>query len=312
MRFIVTAALCLLAKSPACASELVRGDFASDLVPHPMPYAVLLPDGYRDGPPLPLLVYLHGASGNREDLAAEKSLIDGEWKAGRLPRMVIVMPSAAPFGFYMDFKDGSAKWETLIAGPFRQFIQQTYNASSDPKKNLLMGGSMGGEGTLRIGLKFPDRFAAIAALEPGVQPAFHWRDVTPRMRYWISDAQYQAAYGRPFDATYWEANSPVNLAIKNRQKILTSGLKIYLDVGDEDSLYLYDGVEFFHRLLWDEGVKHEYHLVNGGDHVGRSNPRRDVEALEFLGRVLEPAGPDPAVEQFRALLAPAKKSAGIQ
>jgi hypothetical protein len=52
--------------------------------------------------------------------------------------------------------------------------------------------------------------------------------------------------------------------------------------------------------------------VNGGDHVGRSNPRRDVEALEFLGRVLEPAGPDPAVEQFRALLAPAKKSAGIQ
>jgi len=44
----------------------------------------------------------------------------------------------------MDFKDRSEKWESLITGPLRTFVQKTYNASSDPKKNLLMGASMGG------------------------------------------------------------------------------------------------------------------------------------------------------------------------
>jgi hypothetical protein len=42
----------LFASVPACASELVLGDFKTDLIPHPVPYAVLLPDGYKDGAPL--------------------------------------------------------------------------------------------------------------------------------------------------------------------------------------------------------------------------------------------------------------------
>lgn len=308
---LVTTLLSVAVLSAAGASEIVRGEFKSDLVPQPTPYAVLLPDGYREGPPLPLLVMLHGAHQDREFLATQKDLIDAEWKTGRLRKMVIAMPSAAPFGFYMDTRDGNQKWETLIAGPFRRYIQETYNASIAPKENLLMGGSMGGEGTLRIGLKYPERFAAIAALEPGLQPVFHWSDVTPRMRYWITDAQYEAVYGKPFDVRYWEANSPVTLAKQNRDRILSSGLKIYLDVGDDDSLFLYDGVEFFHRLLWDEGIKHEYHLVDGADHVGRSLSRRGVEALEFLSRALEPVAADPDADAFRSFLAPMRKQAGI-
>jgi hypothetical protein len=40
---------------------------------------------------------------------------------------------------------------------------------------------------------------------------------------------------------------------------------------------------------------------------------RSVEALEFLARCLNPAGPDPAVENARkTIIAPAKKKYGIK
>jgi S-formylglutathione hydrolase len=64
-------------------------------------------------------------------------------------------------------------------------------------------------------------------------------------------------------------------------------MKIYFEVGDADSLGLYRGGEFLHRLLLDKGVKHEYRLVHGADHNDTSIPARLSDAMQFLGRVLE-------------------------
>ena len=76
---------------------------------------------------------------------------------------------------------------------------------------------------------------------------------------------------------------------------------------------LHEGTEFLHRVLWDNGIAHEYHLVHGADHVGRTLRPRSIEALEFLARVLDPPGPDPAAEQIRKqLIEPAKKKYGIK
>src|SRR5450631_416433 len=112
----------LLACLPSCASELVLGVFKTNLIPHPVPYAVLLPDGYKDGPPLPMMMYLHGGGGSRDQLVGARPLSDDEWKSGQLPKMIIATITAGPACFYMDFRDGSEKWESLITGPFRTFI----------------------------------------------------------------------------------------------------------------------------------------------------------------------------------------------
>jgi S-formylglutathione hydrolase len=305
--------VCLLfASLPACASELVLGDFKTDLIPHPVPYAVLLPDGYKDGPPLPMLMMLHGAGGSRDQLGQRKDLFDNEWKSGRLPKMVVATITAGPICFYMDFKDGTEKWETLVVGTFREFIHKTYNTSSDPKKNVLMGVSMGGEGTLRLGLKHPESFAAIAALEPGLQPILYWKEMTPRMHFWIDDQDLEVAFGKPVDAAYWEANNPNLIVTLDSKHILDSGLQIYLDVGDDDSLLLFGPVEHFHRILWDAGIKHEYHIVHGADHVGRTMPERVTAAFEFLGRVVNPPAPDWDAVKFKQMVAPLKDKIGIK
>src|SRR5262245_6174793 len=67
--------------------------------------------------------------------------------------------------------------------------------------------------------------------------------------------------------------------------------------------------EFLHRLLWDHKISHEYHLVRGADHVGRTIRPRAMEALAFLTRVLNPPPPDPEAEATRKRLEPLKKLA---
>src|SRR5437899_3099790 len=36
-------------------------------------------------------------------------------------------PSVTSRCFYMDYSDGTEKWETFLAGPFRQHLQRTYD-----------------------------------------------------------------------------------------------------------------------------------------------------------------------------------------
>ena len=106
--------------------------------------------------------------------------------------------------------------------------------------------------------------------------------------------------------------TPASIAKANPEKIRASGLQIYLDCGDEDMFLLFEGSEFLHRVLYDAGLKHEYHLVRGADHVGRTVRPRTMEALQFLSRVLNPPPSDPAAEPIRKTLPVLKTKAGIK
>jgi hypothetical protein len=83
--------------------------------------------------------------------------------------------------------------------------------------------------------------------------------------------------------------------MQNADRIRESGLQIYIEAGDEDQFWLYEGTEFLHQVLWDQKIKHEYHLVRGADHIGPSMGERQSEAIEFLARTIHPWGP-PAAE----------------
>ena len=300
------------ASHTAHASQLVEAKLETRFLPGPVEYNVLLPDGYEtEKGPLPLLLFLHGGGGDRTFLTRMRSAIDEMWKTGTLPKMVVVTPSAGR-SFYMDYKDGSQKWESFIIGPFLEHLRATYKVTRDRRGTLLFGISMGGLGALRLGFKYPEKFQGLAALEPGTDPALKWSDVKPRNRFYRNDDLLETIFGKPFDAAYWEANNPAAIAVANADKIRKSGLEIYLDVGDEDSFNLHESAEFMHRLLWDYKILHEYHLIRGADHVGRTLRPRSMDALAFLARMLNPPPPDPEVENLKRTLAPMKRRAGVQ
>jgi len=289
-------------------STLLEADLKSDFVPSPVQYAVLLPESAPPG--LPLLLFLHGGGGSREFLRNMRPLIDSMWAADVIPPMIVATPSAGR-SFYMDYRDGTQRWETFVVGPFTDHLRHEHSASPEAKQTLLMGISMGGMGGLRMACKYPDRFGAVVALEPGLDPAHKWEDVPARDKFWRGPALMESIFGNPFDSEYWAANNPPTIAMRNAKSIRESGLQIYIECGDEDWFNLHEATEFMHRVLWDAGIQHEYHLVRGANHVGRTVPPRMREGFEFLGRVLRPdTEPDPALVDLEARLGELKRRFG--
>ena len=118
-------------------------------------------------------------------------------------------------------------------------------------------------------------------------------------------------FGVPVNEAFWAANNPACIVADDPQRIRESGLKIYLEVGTDDSLGNHHNVEFLHRVMFDHGVKHEYRTVLGADHVGATLAERTRYALRFLQSALHPPAVDPAVAPVRAMMAARYKQAGI-
>jgi S-formylglutathione hydrolase len=244
---------------------------------------------------MPLCLVLHGGGGSHQNLVDSKPIFDQLWATGAIPPMLFASASISPLGFYLDHPDGKARWESFIADDFVAHLRGTYNLRAERDSTIISGTSMGGHGSLRIAFKHPDRFAAVAALEPAVDPALKLDDVSERNHFFYppvlesgGDASADGLVGSNRVAALFLANNPANVAIANADAIRTSGLAIYIEAGDEDVFNLHDGAEFLHRVLWDLDISHEYHLVRGADHVGPSLPRRMREAYTWVGSVLRP------------------------
>jgi S-formylglutathione hydrolase len=286
----------LALQSGAVAGQLVTGEMPTNLLPHALKFTVLLPDGYEASKDsYPLLYVLHGGGGDNGFLKRMQPLIEREWAAGTLAKVVAVTPDAQR-SFYMDYKDGSERWETLIMGPFLDYLHKNYRLMDGPKGLYMFGISMGGMGALRMGMKFPNRIGGLAALEPGVDPVLKWKDELPRHRFWRSPELMESIYGKPFDAAYWEANNPATIANDNADRIRASDIGIYIDAGTEDAFGLNEATEFMHQIFWKNNIKHEYHLIWGADHVGRTLGPRSSDGLRFIGRIINPPPPDPVAE----------------
>ena len=111
-------------------TRFIEAEMETDLVPSPAQYSVLLPDQVGSGAPLPLLLFLHGGAGSRDFLRNMRGLIESSWERGVLPPMLVATPSAAR-GFYMDYRDGSQRWESFILGPLVDLLRKQYGCRTD-------------------------------------------------------------------------------------------------------------------------------------------------------------------------------------
>jgi S-formylglutathione hydrolase len=279
--------------------NVVLASLETDLVPSPMQYAVMLPPGYLEaGAPYPILMILHGGRGSREvSLRWYQDILEDMWAKGDLSPIVVVMPSATHGCRYMDYRDGSQRWETFLTGPFLEHVRGRFNVRRDREGLLVMGTSMGGIGSQRLAFKHPEVFGAVAGLEGAGPPVFEYDEIQPTHEYNRDEGFFEGLFGKPIDKKYWAENHPATVARDNAQRIIDSGLKVLIEVGDEDMVNLHHGTEFLHRVLWDHGIRHEYRVVRGANHVGRSMAPRRRYALSFLERCLHSEGPDPAVEE---------------
>lgn len=241
------------------------------------------------------MLLLHGGAGYRGFLKNNiKPIIRDMWEKKSLIEMIFVTPHCNR-SFYMDYRDGSQKWETFILNELLPILLENFRVYRDSKKIFLGGISMGGMGTLRMGFKYPERFGVLLAFEPGIEPAIEWKDVKKRDKFYRSKEVMETIFGSPFDEEYWKMNNPSYLAMKNAEKIRNSNIKIYIEVGTEDMLGLYRGAEFLHRILFDNEINHEFRMVYGVDHIGPSLNERFINGFSFLHRVINNPKPDQEV-----------------
>jgi S-formylglutathione hydrolase len=302
------------------------GAIETTLVPSPVAYQVVLPPGYgtegydtegydtesynTGGASYPLLACLHGGVGGHDLLRQMAPVLDEMWAAGTLPPLVAVAPETG-HSFFLDYRDGSQRWETFLVEAMLSHIRQRYRVCRDRDATWVCGMSMGGMGALRLGLKHPDLFRGVVAWEPSIEPALAWQDVKLEDRFWRTDETFETRFGRPLDPEYWAANNPATIAATHAARLRASGIALYLEVGTDDAYGLYRGAEFLHRVLYDQGIRHGYRCVWAADHTGPTLPSRLRDGLAFAAGVLRPAEPDPRVEQFRALVALQKGHAGL-
>lgn len=312
IRLILGAMLAMAVAGAAQAqSRLEVIELSSKLVPSPVKVSVLLPAGYDAGQGLPLLLMLHGGGGDNGFLNSMKPIVEASWAAGELPPLVVATPDVGR-SLYMDYRDGSQKWETFIVKELVPELRRRYGLSAERSKTVVTGISMGGLGSLRLGFDHPEMFGGLAAMEAGIEPALSFDDVKMRNRFQRNDKFFATIFGEPVDRDLWRRSNPANMVLDNRDRILASNLAIYIEVGDRDMFHLDEGVEYLHRVMWDHGIPHEYRLVRGADHLGKTINPRMRDALRFLDRqVLRPAAPDTSYAPQKAVIDRLRRSMGV-
>src|SRR5262252_10216353 len=298
--------------TPSMKGTLIETTVASTNVPSPaprrgeanaVPITYYLPKNYdpNRAERYPLLIQLHSGGGSNKDMESFRALSVGGGMGGLLDQaienglvapMVSVMPSAGR-AFYVNFRDGSQKWEDFVMKDLLPYMRKNFNVVQGREGTFITGISMGGMGSLRMAVKYPEVFQAVASQEPAIEPALAYDDITLRDKIGRPDGTglqdrilLKRIYGDPIDKDYWAANHPATIIAKDPSRLL--GLGIYLEVGDQDLFYIDQGTEFVHRVLFDAGISHEYRLVKGADHVGASLAPRSLDAFAFIGRQLNP------------------------
>src|ERR1700724_2856624 len=164
------------------SSRIEFADLSTDFAPDGVPYAVIMPPGYDDGAAYPLCLLLHGGGGSRDNLVALQSLFDNWWAAAIMPPMGIASASTGALSYYLDHPDGGARWETFIAEEFLAHLRGIYNAGQDRASTFIAGISVGGYGALKIAFARPDQFAAVAAIQPLLEPGYRDAEIGARNR----------------------------------------------------------------------------------------------------------------------------------
>jgi S-formylglutathione hydrolase FrmB len=275
----------------------------------------------------PVVYFLHGYGATAERYAAFLELpkaIDQAIAAGNR-EMIVVLPDA--YNTYNGSMYSSSlttgDWETYVASDLVQYIDSHYRTLAKRESRGLAGHSMGGYGTVRIGMKRPDAFVALYAMsscclfndpardgaalqraareragelaEPaasGAAAAFAKAPLAQAAAWAPNPSHPPEFFDLPYDknggldavvAGKWLANSPL-VMVDQYVPALKRYRAIALDVGNEDRLAA-DNMKLEGALtrLRIEHTFEEY----AGDHGNRIRERFATKLLPFFSQHLD-------------------------
>lgn len=293
--------------------------------------SVYLPPSYAKEPKrrYPVLYLLHGFTDSDARWFGQsdphfvnvQAAVDAAYANG-VKEMIIVMPDAFTRyqGSMYSNSAVNGDWETFIAHDLVKYMDGHYRTLPKRESRGLAGHSMGGYGTLRVGMKHPDVFANLYAMSPcclwptaAADPAtvaaaakittpqeldkadFMVKATLASSAAWSPNPANAPTYldlplvdGKPNGDVLvrWSANAPL-IMLHQYVGNLKSLHALAFDAGSQDQIPgIYQSVLELDRLLQGYGVTHEL-AVYEGDHVSRIHARLQAIVLPFFSKQLQ-------------------------
>jgi enterochelin esterase-like enzyme len=217
-------------------------------------YRLYLPPAYEAEPErrFPVIYWLHGGNSNSAQGSFAAERIDGAIRAGKMPPVILVAPQALPVGWYVDSRDGSRPIEQVLVHDFVAHVDSTYRTIPEASARTLEGQSMGGYGSLHLGLKYPRLFGRISAIAPSML-----RDMSLEPDERVANTFFG-------DQEYFTAVSPWTLLRANAPELRRlSRIRLLAGLADER---LVPAAREFAAIAKEIDVPLEYREVDGAGH----------------------------------------------
>jgi enterochelin esterase-like enzyme len=279
---------------------------------------VYLPPAYATSPNrrYPVVYFLHGYAAHAETYWNSLSVpgaADAAIANGSSNEMILVLPDAFTIysGSMFSSSPTTGDWETFIAEDLIAYIDSRYRTIASRDARGLAGHSMGGYGTIRIGMKRPDVFSVLYAMSscclmndpqrllPGAKenqppsPALT-NALSAQAAAWAPDPLNPPKYFdlptrdgelQPLIAARWTTNSPLVMVDQ-----YVPGLKKYraigIEVGTKDP-FLTTNTQL-DQALTRLGITHTFDTYDG-DHGNRITARFAAKVLPYFSGKLAAA-----------------------
>ena len=255
--FVTLAQVCFAQTAPQkvpLPPNVQERRLSSKLMGREMPYRIILPVKYERSKEAryPVIYLLHGLTGHYNNWTELSKLVE---HAAAFDT-IIVTPEGEN-GWYTDHASRpDEKWESYIISELIPEIDKNFRTLSSRDKRAMAGLSMGGYGSLKFGLKYPDKFVLVGSFSGALGAASYTEKLIP------------GAIGRTIDGIFGAVGSDTRrsndifeiVRSLNPEKTKTLPF-IYLDCGTED--FLFQNNREFVTLLIEKKVPHEYRQLPG-------------------------------------------------
>ncbi len=236
-------------------------------------YNLYLPPGYAEQKDarFPVLYWCHGRGCTESTDQFPVEIVDDGIRRKLLPPFLVVYLSGGSQSFYSDSVDGRWLAETTVIKELIPHIDATQRTIASREGRAIQGMSMGGFGSLKLALKYPDLFSSVVAFAGGYREPGEMKEDAVKN---ILDGMFGG------DAVNYLNNHPATVARRNWEAIASSKLGVRLYVGTADRLY--PNNKSMHRVLDDVGIVHDFiEFANIGHDLPALARAVKTDALEF-------------------------------
>lgn len=217
------------------------------------------------------VVYLlHGLTGHFDNWTDKSKIAEHAAKYD----YIFVMPEGDN-GWYSDSASvPNDKYESYIIQELLPEVDKNFRTVADKNHRVIAGLSMGGYGSLKFGLKYPEKFVLVGSFSGALQAA-SWTEKTTGSGWKVLTASIISVYGAENSATR-QANDIFKI-VREMPADKSKNLPfMYISCGTED--FLIGANREFNQLIGEKQIQHEYRELPG-IHDWKF---WDAQVLEFL------------------------------